>query len=208
MPLQNRVAPSGQIVENPARGLFMGNRGILHDAARNLGPKRWRHKNWIICTLTLRPGWRKRTLMAPGRYTELFFLDEAVALAAGHRPCAECRRSDYRAFCTAWPHPFTGAVNLDKRLHEERAIARTNRLQTWESATAKLPAGAFVQANGQAFVIVAEHLMRPFDFTGYGPPVPVPNRCTVLTPPSTVAALANGYRAHLHPSAGVRGHNR
>src|SRR5688500_15168681 len=96
MPLQNRVTPFGEIEAAPARGLFMGNRGILHDANQQLGRARWRHKSWVTCLLSFKD--RRREVMAPRRYTELFFCDEAVALAAGHRPCAECRREDYERF--------------------------------------------------------------------------------------------------------------
>ncbi|MGB8623555.1 MAG: hypothetical protein WCD16_12105, partial [Paracoccaceae bacterium] len=100
MPLQNRVLPTGEIVVHPARADFMGNRGILHGGNRQLGTARWRHKTWITCLLSFKG--RKRVPMTPGRYTELFFLDEAVALAAGHRPCAECRRADFLRYRDAW----------------------------------------------------------------------------------------------------------
>ena len=96
MPLQNRVTPGGEIIADPARGTLMGNRGILHDAGQRLGVARWRHPHWIYCRLSFKG--RRRAVMAPGRYTELFFLDEASALAAGHRPCYECRREDFLRF--------------------------------------------------------------------------------------------------------------
>src|SRR5262249_39098275 len=100
MPLQNRVTPTGEIVADPGRGLLMGNRGCLHDPARTLGVTRWRSKLWICCLLV----WKdvRRDPMPPGRWTALFFLDEVTALAAGHRPCAYCRRPDYLAFAEAW----------------------------------------------------------------------------------------------------------
>jgi hypothetical protein len=101
MPLQNRVIPSGEIISDPSRAAkFMGNRGILHDDERRLGRARWRHRAWIVCALSFNG--RRRTLMAPGSYTELFFLDEAVAFAAGHRPCGECRREAYLRFLEGW----------------------------------------------------------------------------------------------------------
>lgn len=101
---QNRVLPTGEVVAIPDRGLFMGNRGILHDTEGRLGGARWKHPHWITCRLTING--RKRTLMAPGRYTELFFLDEAVACAAGHRPCAECRRAEWLTFRAIWAGIF------------------------------------------------------------------------------------------------------
>ena len=99
MPRQNRVLPTGEIIAHPARGRFMGNRGILHDASGHLGRSRWKLMGWVTCVLDFKG--RQRTVMSPGTYTELFFHDEAVALAAGHRPCAECRRADYRAYRAA-----------------------------------------------------------------------------------------------------------
>ncbi|HEY9058475.1 MAG TPA: hypothetical protein VIN77_15095, partial [Aurantimonas sp.] len=127
MPLQNRVTPLGEIIADPARGTLMGNRGILHDGNRELGRSRWKHKAWIACTLAFRG--RKRTPMTPGRYTELFFLDEATALAGGHRPCAECRRADFNAYRTAWATahcldaPPT-AKAMDDMLHAHRVKSR------------------------------------------------------------------------------------
>jgi len=115
--LQNRVTPFGEIVATPARGLSMGNRGILHDDRRRLGRRRWTHKAWICCVTEFRG--RRRQVMAPGRYTELFFLDEAVALAAGHRPCFECRRAAANAFAACWGGE-PRAPDMDRVLHAER----------------------------------------------------------------------------------------
>jgi hypothetical protein len=116
MPLQNRVTPFGEIVAHPARGMVMGNRGILHDSGRRLHPtRRWTHKTWICCLCEFKG--RHRAVMTPGRYTELFFLDEATALAAGHRPCFECRRADANQFAAAWAHgnggPLPSAGDMD-----------------------------------------------------------------------------------------------
>ena len=128
MPLQNRVTPFGEIVSSPARGLLMGNRGILHNDDRRLGTARWQHPHWVACRLEFRG--RRQEVMRPGAYTQLFFLDEAVALAAGHRPCAHCRRADYEAFVSAWM-AATGradrprAAELDWQLHRERVEAQT-----------------------------------------------------------------------------------
>jgi hypothetical protein len=207
--LQNRVAPSGDIVADPARGLFTGNRGILHDERRRLGGARWRHKAWIICLLEYK-GWR-RTVMSPRRWTELFFLDEAVALAAGHRPCALCRRDAYRAYVTAWaagngwPGPaLPHAPDIDRIAHRDRIEARPRRQRTHEAPLAGLPDGCFVQLGAAkgALLVLGRHLL-PWTFAGYGAPQRRPRHAiaTVLTPRSTVAALAAGYRPRLHPTA-------
>src|SRR5262245_6485047 len=122
MPRQNRVTPWGEIVAMPERGTLMGNRGLLHDAEGQI-MRPWRERRWIICLLDFKG--RRRSVMSPGLYTELFFLDEATALAAGHRPCAECRRERFNAFRDAWLKGNGGAApvtapDIDRRLHEER----------------------------------------------------------------------------------------
>src|SRR5690349_3427993 len=124
MPRQNRVTPWGDLVATPERGTFLGNRGVLHDAAGQV-VRPWQVKRWLVCVLEFRG--RQRTVMAPGRYTELFFLDEATALAAGHRPCAECRHARFLEFCRAWGVTHPGhrlrrptADEIDTRLHAER----------------------------------------------------------------------------------------
>ena len=202
MPLQNRVDPSGRIIRTPARGGWMGNRGILHDDGKNLGTRRWAHKAWICCHLEFRG--RQREVMAPRRYTELFFLDEATALAAGHRPCYECRRADYRRFMECWargqgaddsaPPPRAGTV--DALLHRER-VARTQEKVTYTAALETLPDGAFVLSNsGDAGAwLVRGDLLWRWDASGYGErrsrgsgPI------AVLTPRSIVGAIRAGYR--------------
>src|ERR671925_1851443 len=118
MPLQNRVTPLSELVADPARGLVYGNRGCLHEDAGRIR-RRYNGKRWIACRLSFR-GWRRHPLLQPGRFTELFFLDEATALAAGHRPCALCRRADYERFTAIWDelHPGTsGADAIDRQLH-------------------------------------------------------------------------------------------
>src|SRR5690348_4015861 len=136
--LQNRVLPTGEIVADPARGLLMGNRGCLHRPDRHLAGVRWRSKLWICCTLT----WRgvRRDPMPPGRWTALFFLDEATALAAGHRPCAYCRRADYLAYARAWgratgmpDRPY--AAEMDAALHGQRVEPYHRRQRTRTVAT-------------------------------------------------------------------------
>ncbi len=193
MPLQNRVMPWGEIVADPARGLFTGNRGCLHDDQKRLGRARWRHRAWIICELQYK-GW-KRQVMTPGTWTELFFLDEAVALAAGHRPCALCRRAAYDAFRAAWGGA-PKAPEMDAALHAARLGPRL-----WRQASG-LPDGAFVRAGGQAWLVQGA-TMRGFSPAGYGPAVSLPGgEVEVLTPGPALAVLAAGYRPVLHPSAG------
>jgi len=207
MPLQNRVTPTGEIVAVTARGLFMGNRGILHDADRRLGRSRWKHKAWIVCRTCFRG--RHREVMAPRRYTELFFLDEAVALAAGHRPCFECRRQEYHAWQRAWQagnrtvhNPRAG--EMDAVLHAERIVAGTRRQKTWQCPLDDLPDAAFVLRDGRPHILIGGSL-RPWSHQGYGEAVPAlgAEPVTVLTPLPTVGALRGGYRPVLHSSAGL-----
>jgi hypothetical protein len=205
VPLQNRVTPTGEIVTDPGRGLLMGNRGCLHGPDRRLGVARWRSKLWICCVLA----WKdvRRDPMPPGRWTALFFLDEATALAAGHRPCAYCRRADFLAFAEAWraAHGLAErprAAEIDARLHAERVDPRSRRQVTRPAVAGELPDGVMVRTGGAAGLLAGGHLL-PWTFTGYGAPVPLPPATPVelLTPPATVAAIAAGYRPLLHPSA-------
>lgn len=204
MPLQNRVTPSGEIIALPDRGLFMGNRGVLHDEKKRLGRRRWVLKAWLICHLDFKG--RQRTVMAPRRYTELFFLDEASAIAAGHRPCYECRRTDFRAWQTAWQiaqdlSTPPRAPDMDACLHAERVAQGSRRNLVWQSDAAYLPDGAFVTVDGEPY-LVREGALRAWSWQGYGRPVPRPHGgITVLTPPASVAALHAGYQPVLHPSA-------
>jgi len=203
-PLPNRVLPTGDIVAVAERGLLMGNRGCLHTDQRTLGVSRWRSKMWISCVL--RWGNLKRDVMPPGRWTALFFLDEATALAAGHRPCGYCRWEDYRAFAHAWQQA-TGlaerpkAWQLDVVLHRERVNRRREKLTT-TVALAELPDGAMVR-DGQAFALVAGRQLHPWSWRGYGPgrSLPASTRLLTLTPPAVLAALRCGYRPRVHPSA-------
>ncbi len=198
MPLQNRVTPFGDIIATPERGLMMGNRGILHDGHRRLGRRRWTHKAWICCVTEFRG--RTRQVMAPGRYTELFFLDEAVALAAGHRPCFECRREAARAYAACWgASPRAG--EMDRVLHAERLDGRRRRIHVREADT--LPDGAFVSREGAAWLVRGPLLLR-YTPGGYDAAVERPGGVVeVLTPPATLRALRAGYAPLLHPSAGA-----
>ena len=201
MPRQNRVLPTGEIVAHPAHGLFMGNRGVLHDASGELTAKRWAHQNWVCCLTAFKN--RKRPLMQPNRYTELFFLDEAVAFAAGHRPCAECRRADYTAFRAALDQPGK-AADLDRHLHAARAIPRRAQLRRHEAEAQDLPTGAMILDSDGRPLLLTENAAWPCAPDGYGPPHPRPSgRVTLLTPPPYLEAFRNGYSPRLHPSAQI-----
>jgi hypothetical protein len=181
VPLQNRVTPFGELVAHPARGLVYGNRGCLHDAT---GGIRRHHagKRWIACLLEFKG--RRRRLLQPGRFTELFFLDEATAFAAGHRPCAECRRADYNRMLE-----LTGARDcdeLDARLHEERFSPPR------QADVGALPRGAYVAYAGLAHVVTDDGL-RPWSPSGYGPAAHATGSVAVLTPPTLVDVLASGW---------------
>ncbi|MDD9876761.1 MAG: hypothetical protein OXR84_04885 [Magnetovibrio sp.] len=206
MALRNRVTPMGEIVADPGRGLFMGNRGVLHDDNKVLGPARWKHQNWVTCRLRFKG--RRRTLMTPRRYTELFFLDEAVALAAGHRPCGECRRRDYNAFLDLWADVHghrPDAKAFDRALHAERAVPGARRQRRHRSMLFDLPDGAFVlnADNDPTPYLVWGETLVPYAPGGYGAPVPARQKdVVVLTPPSTLAVLEAGYAPVMHGSLG------
>ena len=204
-PLQNRVAPTGEIVFDPGRGLLMGNRGCLHGVDRRLGVARWRSKHWICCVLS----WKgvRRDPMPPGGWTALFFLDEATALAAGHRPCAYCRRADFLSFAEGWRRVHRlverpRAAFIDAQLHTERVDSRTRRQLTRQELVGGLPDGVMVRYRGTTGLLLDE-VVLPWSFGGYRGPIEVPATAVVelLTPPATVATIAGGYRPLLHPSA-------
>ena len=204
MPLQNRVTPSGEILADPGRGLMMGNRGCLHGQGRTLGVSRWRSKLWICCLLGFKGV--QRDPMPPGRWTALFFLDEATALAAGHRPCGYCRRVDYLDFAEAWRAAGhlpsrPGAAEMDTALHRERTD-RSRRKRSYLAPAAELPDGVMIRAGGEPGLLIGGQV-RPWSFHGYGAPTPADpaGRVEVLTPPSIVAAITAGYRPLVHPSA-------
>jgi hypothetical protein len=202
VPLQNRVTPTGEIVADPGRGLLMGNRGCLHGPDRRLHAARWRSKAWICCVLE----WKgvRRDPMPPGRWTALFFLDEATALAAGHRPCAYCRRADFTAFAAGWrgARERPRAPEIDARLHAERVDPRSRRQRTRPAVAGELPDGVMVRHGGTLGLVAGGRLL-PWSFAGYLAPVPLPPAAAVelLTPPATVATIAAGYRPLVHPSA-------
>jgi hypothetical protein len=206
MPLQNRVTPLGELIADPARGLVYGNRGCLHDRAGRI-LRRYNGKRWIACRLKFR-GWLRRPLMQPGRFTELFFLDEATALASGHRPCALCRRDDYNRLRTIWRERFsddTGADAIDARLHGERLDVATGARRHHNAAFDELPDGAFVVRDGALRLVLGGDLWSwsAAGYTGRAPR-PAGGVATLITPPSLVEVLRSGWEPVVplvHPSA-------
>lgn len=201
MPLQNRVTPFGEIVAIEQRGTFMGNRGIIHDpATRTLLARRWTNKAWIICVCDFRGV--RRQVMSRRSWTELFFLDEPTALAAGHRPCYYCRRPAALEFARAWARGHrvarVRAADIDARLHEQRLQDGAQRIHPLRFAPAELPDGAMVVASGHAYVLVGGLAFR-WSESGYIAPVVLPRADGLLTPPATVATLRAGFRCSLHP---------
>jgi hypothetical protein len=204
MPLQNRVTPTGDIIATPERGLFVGNRGIIHDpATKTLLNKRWSTPAWLTCVLQFRG--RRRQVMARRSWTELFFLDEATAFAAGHRPCFYCRRDDANRFRSLWEEGNGQrellAPDIDAVLHHERLDGRSKRLHPLPMGLAKLPDGAMVQAGVDSFVIARGRALR-WSPGGYSKASGALHEPMLLTPPSTLRAFLAGYRPVLHPSAG------
>jgi hypothetical protein len=206
VPLQNRVTPLSELIATPERGLVYGNRGCLHDE-RGTIRRRYATKRWIACRLQFR-GRRRRRLMAPGRYTELFFLDEATALAAGHRPCAECRREDYNRLTALWAelHPTqAGADAIDAQLHAERINQGDGKRRLSEASFEQLPDAAFVLYEDAPHMVVGSALLA-WSPGGYleRRRRPAGGTATVITPPSLVALLRSGWTPVvpvLHPTA-------
>jgi len=210
-PLQNRVTPFGELIATPARGTLMGNRGRLHDGSRRVVRRVVQsYRAWVTCLLEFRG--RHREVMAPNRYTELFFLDEATALAAGHRPCGECRRADYRRFKALWlganPERRLGTDALigaiDRELDRDR-LGTDGRARTYLAALDSLPDGVFVVLPDSVEpLLVWRRRLAPWSPRGYGAgrPAPRDQRVTVLTPRSITATIAAGYAPEVHPSLG------
>jgi hypothetical protein len=208
-PLQNRVTPFGDLIATPARGTLTGNRGRLHDPGRRVVRRvAGGYRAWVTCLLEFRG--RRRPVMAPNRYTELFFLDEATALAAGHRPCGECRHADYRRFKEIWlaanrerglgPETLIGAI--DRELHRDR-LEPDGRPRTHQAEIGSLPDGTFVAVPGVAeALLVWRGGVVPWSPAGYGAVRKRPRgqEVTVLTPRSTVATIAAGYVPGVHAS--------
>ncbi len=191
MPRQNRVDPFGNLIAYPTRGTLFGNRGVLH-ADDGTIVRRHALRRWIYCRLEFKG--RRRQLLQPGRYTELFFLDEATALAAGHRPCAECMRGRFNEFRAAWSADPVAAAEVDAALHAER-LNSDGAQATWRSTLGDLPDGAMLSIDGAPH-LVAGAALRPWSFSGYGAASPLdPGReVEVLTPRSTIRAIVAGFR--------------
>jgi hypothetical protein len=200
-PHRNRVTPTGEIVAIPLRGDWTGNRGCLHRGTEIVRP--WASPHWLICTLQ----WKgiRREQWVPRRLTWLFFHDEAVAFAAGHRPCALCRREAYNAFREGWagggPTPLHGEI--DATLHAERLVAGTRRRRTHSAEVARLPDGTFVVLDGVPALVRGGSLV-PWSVDGYGEARRRPRRgeAEVLTPPSTLRVLRAGYPVQISVAAG------
>jgi hypothetical protein len=202
MPLQNRVTPTGDIVADPNRGIFTGNRGIIHDpATKTLLKKRWSSPAWLTCVCEFR-GWRRK-VMGGRSWTELFFLDEATALAAGHRPCFFCRRDDANRFRSCWQQGNgvgdIRAKEMDAVLHRERLERGKKRLHPLPMALAELPDGAMVQAGSESFLMLKGRALL-WSMAGYRATDTAIDDPTLLTPPSTLRAICAGYRPVLHGS--------
>ena len=200
MSLQNRVDPFGELFADSARGLLMGNRGgRLHDAQRKLGTRRWTSKQWICCRLEFNN--RHRNVWGDS-YSELFFLDEVTALAAGHRPCFECRRQDAERFAALFTRgkPRPRAAAMDEVLHAERLAGKAKRRH--RRGIDDLPDGAMIALRAGAFAVKGNRLLR-WTPSGYGDARPR-SRATkvdVLTPPSILAVLSRGYAPLWHRTA-------
>ena len=209
MPKQNRVTPLGEIVATSARGTLLGNRGCLHDDHQHL-KRNYQLQRWIICVLDFKN--RRRTVMTPGQYTELFFLDEVTALAAGHRPCAECQRARFNEFRAIWAQAnidLAGsakplATKIDAVLHHERLDVNERKI-TYPDRLAALPDGTFIQLPGDdtAWLVMGDQVLAwsAFGYTQHIERPPGQTTVAVLTPRSIVRALAAGYRAGVHSSA-------
>jgi len=211
MPRQNRVTPFGELIATPERGTLMGNRGRLHDERGRIR-RAWQVKRWLLCVLEFKE--RRRVIMAPGRYTELFFLDEATGLAAGHRPCAECRHGRFVAFRDAWTAGNPNLVGsgratadvLDAQLHAERlGPDRSKRL--FRANHEELPDGVFVmgKGGGEDVCLLWERQLLAWSPDGYRRRLARPGaeEVQVLTPRSTVAAIRQGYVPEVHPTASL-----
>jgi hypothetical protein len=203
MPLQNRVTPLGEIIMTPYRGLFTGNRGIIHDPmTKTLLARRWASQAWLVCLCDFRG--RRREVMATRSWTELFFLDEATALSAGHRPCFFCRRDDALKFRAAWEKgngvANVRAAEIDSVLHRERLEGHAKRLHPLPMPWQRLPDGAMLREASDSSLVLQGRALH-WSPAGYRDSRTVLEDAVLLTPPSTLRALSAGYRPVLHPTA-------
>lgn len=210
MPLPNGVDPRGNIHSVCPHAGWLGNRGILHRGSGKhaVRYRAWAHKSWITCLLHV-PGLH-RDLMQEGSYTELFFLDEATAFSAGHRPCGQCRRARFNVFKAAWiaanrpmmKEKVETTREIDRALHADRTTA-DGQMARWEATFLELPSGAFIEYEGHPALKWKDRLL-PWSHAGYGASLPAPQgnrQVTVLTPRSIVAMYAKGFEPLVHPSA-------
>lgn len=206
MPFQNRVDPFGNFHAEATRGAWMGNRGILHNDKKEIVAQ-WKHQHWVTCALEF--GGRRREIFSPNSYSELFFLDEATAFAAGHRPCAECRRERYKEFKSCWISANTESTTtelsisaIDKRLHKERAIRGGGKV-TYQTTFDNIPVGTFIQHNNEAGLYWRDSLYI-WSVSGYTRSAHLPERkdnVIVITPISIVKMFQNGFKPQVHDSA-------
>jgi hypothetical protein len=217
MPLQNRVDPFGRVLVSAARGLFTGNRGIIHDpATRSLLKKRWSTPHWIICVCKYKDrkprdvmGYNRPGFVDKAGWTELFFLDEVTALAAGHRPCFTCRPAEARDYARGFSEVFRESghrvADIDRRLHAERLASGGTPPTISGVELRKLPAGTMVGIGDRPYAIKANRLL-PWSFDGYQPPIATSDRpgfpIVLLTPLTSIEVLRAGYRPVWHPSIG------
>lgn len=211
MPRQNRVTPFGEFVAVSTRGTLTGNRGCLHDDEGRLGTARWRSKAWIACLLAFRG--RQRAPMPPGAWTALFFLDEATAFAAGHRPCAQCRHGDFRRYVDAWRtgHGLAAdapmrAAEIDAALHAARIEPFTRRQRRDRAPLEALPEGTMIvhPQRAETPALWWGGALRSWSFEGYGAPETIDAGMVVdvITPAPTRAAFSGGYRPQVQLAAG------
>ena len=205
MSLQNRVDPWGNLHAVNARGNWMGNRGILHNSDKQIITQ-WRHKQWVTCALSFKG--RQREIFAPNSYSELFFLDEATALAAGHRPCAECRRERYKEFKLIWfqANPQFGSDTasisvLDKQLHLERVDRAKNKV-TFNAIVSSLPEGTIFEHEGNAYLSWQDQyfMWTHHGYMSISSSLDMNCMVTVLTPKSIVETFRNGFVPKVHES--------
>ena len=202
MPLQNRVTPLGDIIATPHRGMFTGNRGIIHDPRTKTLTRRWASRAWLTCVCEFRG--RRREVMGGRSWTELFFLDEATALAAGHRPCFFCRRDDANRFRAAWEEGNgvrrVLARDIDAVLHRERLSGAKKRMHALPMSLQELPDGAMLQEGAESYLVLQSRALK-WSPAGYRNAPNAIKDAMLLTPPSTLRALSAGYRPVLHKSA-------
>jgi hypothetical protein len=204
-PLQNRVTPTGDIIATAHRGTLTGNRGIIHDPATKTLTRRWTSQAWLTCVCDFKG--RQREVMGGRSWTELFFLDEATAFAAGHRPCFFCRRDDANRFRAAF-EVGNGVENvlardIDATLHRERLSGGRKRLHQLPAPIERLPDGAMVALDGESYLVANGRLLL-WSPAGYRQTPNALQDAMLLTPPSTLRALSAGYRPVLHPSSTER----